>query len=368
MHRFNRAFFVCTFGYIKTPAIAVVALQMKSKVLAFFKYALPLAISVLLMAYLFRNISITELLRSFRQANYNWAVLSGILLLGAHLSRAYRWQLLLRPLGYRPGLGNTFLAVMVGYFANLLVPRMGEVTRCGMLQRMEKIPINNSFGTVVAERLFDLISLLILLVLNFVLEFDRLSGFFTGLFASRLDGLGKISTGFYLAVASVAMTGLFLLVFLYRSRTRFSGNVFYVRVSTFVKGMMDGILSVKKLDRKWDFVLQTALIWACYYLASYLLTFALPDTARLSPLAGLTILITGSLGMAAPVQGGTGSYHLLVSGALILYGWKAEDGLILATFIWASQTLLTMVAGGISFLISLFVVQPAAQSNAVPVK
>jgi len=339
---------------------------MKSTALSFFKYALPLALAVLLMAYLFRNISITELLQSFRQANYNWAVASGVLLLLAHLSRAYRWKLLLRPLHYRPSLRNTFLAVMVGYFANLLVPRMGEVTRCGMLQRMEKVPLNSSFGTVVAERLFDLISLLTLLVLNFVLQFDRLNDFFRGFFASKLGGAGNVSTGMYLVFAGVALTGLVLLVVLYRSRSRFNSNAFYFRTRHFVKGVLDGILSVRKLDRKWDFILQTVLIWLCYYLATYLLTFALPGTVGLSLLGGLTVLIMGSLGMAAPVQGGTGSFHLMVSGALLLYGWKAEDGLILATFIWASQTLLTIVAGGICFLISLFVVKPAVELAAVP--
>lgn len=341
---------------------------MKAKILSFFKYALPLALAVLLMTYLFRNISVTELLRSFRQADYRWAVASAVLLLLAHLSRAYRWKLLMQPLGYRPSLRNTFVAVMVGYFANLLLPRMGEVTRCGMLQRMEKIPLNTSFGTVVAERLFDLISLLVLLVLNFVLEFDRLNGFFTEFFSSKFGAAGSISAGMYLFVVSVALTGLVFLVVLYRSRARFRGNAFYIRVSSFVKGMLEGILSVRKLDRKWDFFLQTLLIWIGYYLASYLLTFALPDTARLSPLAGLTVLIMGSLGMAAPVQGGTGSFHLLVSGALLLYGWRVEDGLILATFIWASQTLLTLIAGGVCFLISLFIVNPAAQPQAVPEK
>jgi hypothetical protein len=338
---------------------------MKSKVLVFFKYALPLALAVLLMAYLFRNISVTELLRSFQRADYTWAVGSAVALLGAHVCRAYRWNLLLRPLGYRPALGNTFLAVMVGYFANLLVPRMGEVTRCGFLQRMERIPLNTSFGTVVAERLFDLISLLVLLLLNFVLEFDRLSGFFTEFFASKFGAVGSISTGVYLAVVGLAITGLVGLVVLYRNRQRFSGNAFYNRVSNFVKGMIDGVLSVRKLDRKWDFLLQTVLIWVGYYLASYLLTFALPDATRLSPLAGLTVLIMGAIGMAAPVQGGTGSFHLLVSGALLLYGWKAEDGLILATFIWASQTLLTLVAGGVCFLISLFIQKPDAQPRTV---
>jgi hypothetical protein len=136
---------------------------------------------------------------------------------------------------------------------------------------------------------------------------------------------------------------------------------FFGKIRTFVKGMMEGLLSVRKLEHKWDFILQTLLIWAFYYGASYSLTFALPDTQRLTWLAGLTILMMGGLGMAAPVQGGTGPFHVLVSGALLLYGWNQQDGLILATFIWASQTLLTLIAGGLCFVISLFVSKPSAQ-------
>jgi hypothetical protein len=129
--------------------------------------------------------------------------------------------------------------------------------------------------------------------------------------------------------------------------------------------MLEGLLSVRKLEHKWDFVLQTLLIWIFYYGASYSLTFALPDSERLTWLAGLTILMMGGLGMAAPVQGGTGPFHILVSGALMLYGWNQQDGLILATFIWASQTLLTLVVGGLAFIVSLFVSKPTAQE--VPV-
>ncbi len=339
---------------------------MKARVLTFFKYALPLVVAFLLLKfYVFKEISLSEMVREFKKANYYWVGLSGVMLLLAHVSRSHRWNLLLHPLGYRPSLFHTFLAVMVGYFANLILPRMGEVTRCGLLNKMERVPVNAAFGTVVAERIFDVIMLALLLSLNFVLEFKRLSGFFIDFFSSKLGGLAKVSQNIYIILTCLIILGLAGIIAIYKFRSKFNQIAFLAKIRTFVRGMMDGVLSVRKLDRKWDFVLQTILIWIFYYGASYSLTFALPDTQRLTWLAGLTILMMGGLGMAAPVQGGTGPFHILVSSALLLYGWNQQDGLILATFIWASQTLLTLVVGGLCFIISLFVSKPSAQG--VPV-
>ncbi|WP_232065246.1 lysylphosphatidylglycerol synthase transmembrane domain-containing protein [Rhodocytophaga rosea] len=335
---------------------------MKARILTFFKYALPLVVAFLLLKfYVFEQISLADMVQEFRQANYNWVVLSGVMLLLAHMSRAHRWNLLMQPLGYRPGLFQTFLAVMVGYFANLILPRMGEVTRCGILQRMERVPLHTSFGTVVAERIFDVIMLLLLLSLNFILEFNRLSTFFMDFFSSKFSSLGNLSQNVYIIFTCIIILGLFVLIALYKYRSRFTKLAFFAKIRTFVKGMLEGVLSVRKLDRKWDFALQTILIWIFYYGASYSLTFALPDTPRLTMLAGLTILMMGGLGMAAPVQGGTGPFHILVSSALLLYGWNQEDGLVLATFIWASQTLLTLAVGGICFIISIFMTKPATE-------
>lgn len=340
---------------------------MKAKVLNFFKYALPLVVAFLLLKfYVFKEISLVDMVREFREANYNWITLSGIMLLLAHLSRSYRWNLLLQPLGYRPGLFQTFLAVMAGYFANLILPRMGEVTRCGVLNRIDKVPINSAFGTVVAERIFDVIMLLLLLSLNFILEFKRLNNFFMDLFSSKLGGLGQISQNVYIILTCVVILFLALIIAIYKYRAKFTQLAFLNKIRVFVRGMLEGVLSVRKLDRKWDFILHTIIIWICYYGASYALTFALPNTQRLDMLAGLTILMMGGLGMAAPVQGGTGPFHILVSSALLLYGWSQEEGLILATFIWASQTLLTLIVGGICFVISLFIPKPTVQE--VPVQ
>jgi uncharacterized protein (TIRG00374 family) len=328
---------------------------MKARILTFFKYALPLVVAFLLLKYyVFKEISLADMVKEFKSADYNWIALSAVFLLLAHLSRSYRWNLLMKPLGYRPGLFQTFLAVMAGYFANLILPRMGEVTRCGVLNRMERIPVHSAFGTVVAERIFDVIMLFLLLCLNFILEFRRLSDFFIDFFSSKFSGLANVSQNIYILFTCAVILSLAAILAIYKYRSKFSQITFLNKIRAFVRGMLDGLLSVRKLDRKWDFVMHTVLIWICYYGASYSLTFALPDTPRLGWLAGLTILMMGGLGMAAPVQGGTGPFHILVSGALLLYGWSQEDGLILATFIWASQTLLTLIVGGICFIISLF--------------
>lgn len=277
---------------------------MKARILTFFKYALPLVVAFLLLKfYVFKQISLSEMVGKFGEANYYYVGLSGIFLMLAHISRSYRWNLLLQPVGYRPGLFQTFLAVMVGYFANLILPRMGEVTRCGLLQRMERVPVNTAFGTVVAERIFDVIMLLLLLGLTFILEFKRLSNFFIDFFTSKFSGLTQLSQNLYIIITCLIILSLAFLIIIYKYRAKFSQIAFLSKIRTFVKGMMEGVLSVRKLDRKWDFVLQTILIWVCYYGASYSLTFALPDTERLSMLAGLTILMMGGLGMAAPVQG-----------------------------------------------------------------
>ncbi|MDJ1469614.1 lysylphosphatidylglycerol synthase transmembrane domain-containing protein [Xanthocytophaga flava] len=329
---------------------------MKFRLIDIIKYAIPLVVAFLLLRfYVFKELSLADMIATFQQANYSWVIFSGIVLLFAHWSRAYRWRLLLEPLGYKPSMFRMFLAVMIGYFANLLLPRMGEVSRCGVLNKMNKVPINAGIGTVVAERLFDVVMLLLLLCLNFLLEFNRLSEFFIQFFTDKFGSFSQISSTFYLIliVGVLFITGIGF--WAYKNQEKLWKIAILAKVRDFFLGMWEGLVSVRKMQNKWSFIAHSFLIWIGYYFAAYLLTFALPDSKPLGWMGGLTILMMGSLGMAAPVQGGTGPYHLLVSSALMLYGWSQEEGIILATFIWASQTLLTIVAGGICFVISLFI-------------
>jgi uncharacterized membrane protein YbhN (UPF0104 family) len=319
------------------------------------KYALFLALAGGLMWYVFKDLPIAELLDTFRQADYQWVILSAGMTLVASWSRAYRWRLLMEPLGYRPSLFNATLAVCMGYFANYIVPRMGEVTRCGALQRTDGVPFEKSFGTVVAERVFDVVTLLVLIALNFALEFDRLRDFFFDFFGSKVSGGNGGSNVLLLTLAATALAGLALAVFLYnRFGERIRQHRLVQKLTQFVSGLVDGLLSIRKLRSPGLFVFHTVLIWTMYYLMAYVLFFSIPETANLGLLAGLTVLVLGSIGMAAPTQGGIGAYHVLVGNVVVLYGLTQKAGITLATFIHGSQMLAVLFFGSLAFLIGLF--------------
>lgn len=329
------------------------------------KYLISLAVAGGLLWYVFKDIDLPAMLTAIGQADYRWVAVYGVLILVAHWSRGVRWGLLMEPVvNQKISQTNLTTAVLTGYFANLLIPRMGEVTRCGTLNRTDDVPVNISFGTVVAERIFDVVMLLLLIGLNFVLEFDRLSAFLIDFFDSKLN-LGKaqdnigllIGAGLVLIVGAVGAWWLFN-----RYKDRLMQNPLLGKVIQFGLGLIDGLLSVRKLRQPGLFIFHTLLIWTMYYSTTYVLFFAMPQTAQLGPLAALTILVMGSIGMAAPTQGGLGAFNILVGSALVLYGLTQQDGQTLATLMLLSQWIFTILFGGISFLIVM------ARSRNTPAK
>jgi len=321
------------------------------------KYCLSLAIAGGLMWYVFKDMDLVEMWSKFQNANHSWLILVTVFTIIAAWSRAARWNMLLEPLGYRPSAFDATVAVFTGYFANQLIPRAGEVTRCGTLNRLEKVPVNVSFGTVVAERVFDVVTLLLLIGLAFFLEFGRLSDFFMSLFGEKL-GLGQGNGNSQIVfLGSLAVVGIGFLAaawwFYRKNADRLRQNSLFAKIEGFVLGLVDGLLSVRKLRNPGMFLFHTVLIWTMYFLSSYVCFFVLPESSHLTLLAGLTILIMGGLGMSAPVQGGIGPYHILVSSALVLYGLSKENGLALATYIHGTQMILMLILGGISFIITL---------------
>jgi hypothetical protein len=321
------------------------------------KYCLSLAIAGGLMWYVFKDMDLAAMWAKFQNANHSWLILVTVFTIIAAWSRAARWNMLLEPLGYRPSAFDATVAVFTGYFANQLIPRAGEVTRCGTLNRLEKVPVNVSFGTVVAERVFDVVTLLLLIGLAFFLEFGRLSDFFMSLFGEKLglgQGNGSSQIVFWGSLAVVGIGFLAAAWWFYRKNAdRLRQNSLFAKIEGFVLGLVDGLLSVRKLRNPGMFVFHTVLIWTMYFLSSYVCFFVLPESSHLTLLAGLTILIMGGLGMSAPVQGGIGPYHILVSSALVLYGLSKENGLALATYIHGTQMILMLILGGISFIITL---------------
>lgn len=331
------------------------------------KYLLSLAVAGGLMWYVFKDMDMAAMWAKFQNANHSWLILVTIFTITAAWSRAYRWNMLLEPLGYRPSSFDATVAVFTGYFANQIIPRAGEVTRCGTLNRLERVPVNVSFGTVVAERVFDVVTLLLLIGLAFILEFSRLSNFFVKIFGEKL-GIGHGNGSNRIALlGGLAVIGVGLIVaawwFYRKNAERLRQNTLFAKIEGFILGLVEGLLSIRKLRNPWAFVFHTALIWTMYFLSSYVCFFVLSESSHLTLLAGLTVLIMGGLGMSAPVQGGIGPYHILVSSALVLYGLSKEIGLALATYIHGTQMILMLILGGISFIITL-VKSPKTNNNA----
>ncbi len=314
------------------------------------QYLISLTVAAVLVWFTFRNIDLNTLWEKIKQADYRWVGLSAVLALVAHWSRAYRWVLMLEPMGYKPSVFRTTLAVLVGYGANLIFPKAGEVARCGSLNKLENIPFEKSFGAVIAERLIDVLVLLILIFINFILEFDRLKNVFFNFFGEKFKNPWHLG--------GYAFIGFLVLVVAYylfkKNQERIAQIPFYQKVSKIIGGFASGFMSVRNLKNPAAFVFHTVLIWTMYFVMTYVLCFALPETANLSPLAALSIFVMGSIGMAAPTQGGIGSYHFLVGSIVVLYGLSEQDGITLATFLHAMQGLFFVaVFGIIAFLLTL---------------
>jgi len=339
---------------------------MKLRLISVLKYILLLSLAVLLLYFAFKNVSARTIFREMLKADFVWLALSTAFSFIALISRAYRWKLLIEPLGYHPTLKNTTYSVMVGYFANLAFPRLGEVTRCGSLSTAEKIPFNKLLGTVVVERVIDVISLLLCILLVAIIEFNRLGNFFkknlTDPAISRLTQITSSVTGIIiLAIASIAFVVLLLLVVRYTKRK--SGS----KWTNLINGFIKGLASIKHLDKPWLFVFHSVFIWFLYYLSVYVCLFAMPFTNGLGFAAALFLLVAGGIGMSAPVQGGIGAYHLLVSQGLLLYGVPLENGLSFATLLHSLQ-LVTVIVTGSAAMLLLFIQRKKRATHLAPVK
>jgi glycosyltransferase 2 family protein len=323
---------------------------MKIKPASILKVLLLLAVAGGLLYFSFKGMSFSKIVQQLREANIFWVSLSLIISVGAFISRAYRWKLLIEPLGYNPSLKKTFYAVMVGYFANYALPRLGEVTRCGSLNKTESVPFTSLIGTVIIERAVDVLTLLACMVLTAIIEFNRLGTFLSEkIFTPMRAKLENAATSPLFIIAVLALMGLLVFgVFYFRKKKRQSSKG--SKVSHFVNELLKGLKSIANLKRPGQFIFHSILIWIFYFLSTYLAFFALPNT-HLSMGAALFLLVLGSIAMSAPVQGGIGVYHLLVSEGLMLYGLSRENGLAFAILVHGSQMVLTILLGAACFLL-----------------
>lgn len=314
------------------------------------QYVIILAVTALLIWFSLRGLTGEDkgeyLLKTWRTADKGWLLLMALIAMVSHLLRAERWRMLLEPSGYRGKLSYSFLSLMVGYLVNLVIPRGGEVSRCYNLYKLEDTPVDTSFGTVVVERIVDVVCLLILISIAFFLEWDKLILFLETLPLSAQDASGVSKTLVY-AGAGLLLLVLLVVVLVKRNRKL---NAFFVRTWHGFKG---GFLSIFKLKNKGLFIFYSLLIWSLYFLMSYTVILAFPETEHLGIAAVFSLFAIGSIAMAVPLPGGTGSYHVLVpQGLVFLYHIPQADAVAFTFIFHGWQTAILIAGGAISLIIT----------------
>lgn len=312
---------------------------MKKRTVTVLKTVLPLAFGVFLIWYSFQSASPAErekLWENIKQADLFWVFLSIFFGLLSHLSRAYRWEYLLGPMGYRPKFLNRFMAVMIAYLANLGIPRSGEVLRAATISSYEKVPFGKGFGTIISERVADLLMLLLITGIATLLQTDNLMRYFS---EENINPLFSL----YL------LLGLLLLGLLFLQLIRKSKNPFLLKIKKFAGGIMEGIKSILHLKHKKAFLFHTFFIWAMYVLMFFVMKFAIPETANLPLGAILVAFVVGSFAISV-TNGGIGIYPIAIGAVLVWFGIDEQSGEAFGWIIWGAQTLLNIVLGGLSFV------------------
>lgn len=278
-----------------------------------------------------------------KNANLFWIGVSMVCGILSHVARALRWNLLLQPMGYKASPWASFHAVILGYLVNMVLPRVGEITRPAVLSKVENIPFNKLVGTVVVERVVDLLFTLLIAVAIFFIQFQIIADFFSDLFA---DFNGQ-SAVIYAAVAILVFIGLGIL---YKKRQWFYSLPIIGKLQSFIEGLLDGMKTVFSLQQKGLFIFYSLFIWVMYFFMPFFVFYALEGTSHLGPSAGLTVLLFGTAAMIVPVPGGVGTFEFMVPAALALYGIAPLIGKSYAIITHAIQFMVILGVGAFSIL------------------
>lgn len=311
--------------------------------------AISLAFALWIFWFLYKDIELASLLDQIKSSNWFWILLSlSISLLGFWI-RGWRWSLLIQGGEGKPVTPNrAYHAVMVGYLANLLVPRAGEVARCGVLSRTNGISVGHLIGTVILERSIDLLFLISTILLAFLLE----NKLFLSLSGDLIDLENLIET--IISNLPILLGGLVIFfIFLFLIFKRFRNHGFINKLQNFGRQLLTGVKSISTLRNPLGFWASSVLIWVIYFLTMYTVSLGIQSTANLTPGEVLLMMVMGSIGMIAPVQGGIGTFHALVAYILIQFGVSETDGKIFAAIIHGTQVIMIMVTGLASWIVMM---------------
>lgn len=304
------------------------------------KTFLPIFLGVFLVWY---SYSITtpedraQIFKYIKEANIGWVLVSVFIGMLSHISRAVRWNYLLEPLGYKPKLINNVMIILMAYLTNLGIPRSGEILRATALATYEDVPFEKGFGTIVTERIIDLLMLFLVIIAALISQTDIIMGY--------LNEHGLSLTLSVVALSIAILVAFLILVILRRSTHRWA-----LKLKDLIRGLLDGILSVFKMKRKWSFIGHTFFIWGAYIAMFWVIKYTVPETADLGLGELLVAFIAGSFAMTA-TNGGLGLYPIAVSASLALFSISAASGDAFGWIMWISQTLMVVIFGAISFLL-----------------
>ena len=331
-------------------------INMKKSVIQTVNYILFFLIGVGLLYFAFRNQDLNSILNALKSANFWWAIPVFVAWYLGMLARALRWKMVIETLGYKPSLGNTFNTMMFGYLVNYAVPRLGEVTRCMSLKKKEDIPPATLFGTVMVERVVDLLMLFLCVVLAFVLEFNAISGFLSqsvfvplGAWASeKIFGNTKV-----LVIIGLAVVGLIYYLVTLGKKADTTEKI--DKIDGMVNEVWSGLGTIAKLKNYGLFSFYSIAIWISYFLTSYLWFKAFDELTTISVSTTIVVMAMGALGRSLPIQGGgMGAYHYMISQSLLLFGVSETLGYAYAIINHGVSSVYYLGVGAICWLVLLF--------------
>ncbi|MDD5571388.1 MAG: lysylphosphatidylglycerol synthase transmembrane domain-containing protein [Bacteroidales bacterium] len=329
---------------------------MKKKIFKIINYIIFLSLGIALLFYVSKGQNIHRIINDIENANYYWITLAFIAGILGHLFRAIRWNMLINSLGYKTNTLTTFYAVVIGYFANLAFPRIGEITRCGVISKQNKIPLNSVIGTVVAERVFDTICLIVIMFFVIIFQLSFLGDFALKYMIHPISHKFINNRNFALLAILIAIAFFSGIFFLYKLLLpKFRKLTFFYKLKRLYIGFVQGIKSIGNVKSLKLFFLQTILLWTAYTIVSYFCFQSIQQLSHLTVIDALTLTAIGSIGFIIPVPGGIGSYHAVIILTMVeLYKIKQGLATSFAYLSHSSQTLLIIVLGSVSlFLIFL---------------
>ena len=303
-------------------------------------------LAVALIWWAMRGLDFDRTIESIQKANYWWIALSIIIGTTAYYVRSERWKLLLEAMGHETKSSHAFYAVCMNYFWNLLIPRSGEIARCTTLYTVNKTPVDQSFGTVISERVIDMLCLGFIAILAVIFNMDLIGELLREVMTTREDAGNPSGFGWW--IIGLVLLALLLIIFLLRNKIKKLS--FYPKITNFIYGIRHGLISIFRLKKSGLFIFYTFVIWIFYYLMTYVVVFALPETAHLSFTDGLYLLLVGGIGMVIPASGGIGAYHSAMRLGFIVLGLGSEIGVTFGFLVHTPHTLIALILGLISLV------------------